>query len=388
MTNMLVKLFIKNHTAVDHPEVRKQYGILGGAVGICCNLILFTAKFIAGILTGAISVTADAFNNLSDAGSSIMTLVGFQMAGKPADSDHPFGHGRSEYITGLFVSVAIILMGAELLKTSIQKIFHPEDMQMSMISVLILILSILLKFWMAHFNRTLGERIHSASMKATATDSLSDCIATGSVLVGLAISHLSGYNLDGFIGVLVACFILFAGYSAAKETISPLLGQKPDPEFVKELSRRIMSRDEIIGYHDMVIHNYGPGRVIVSVHGEVAYPMDIMKAHDVIDEVEAEIKRDLGCDISIHMDPIVIHDEETNLLYKRVKGILKGISKDLSFHDFRMTKGPLRTNLIFDVVVPYDFNMTKEELSETINQELKKDNPQYYAVIEMDHMML
>lgn len=388
MTNVLVKLFIKNYEAIEKPEVRKQYGILGGAVGIFCNLILFAAKFAAGILTGAISVTADAFNNLSDAGSSIMTLVGFQMAGKPADSDHPFGHGRSEYITGLFVSVAIILMGAELLKTSIQKIFHPETMQMSLISMLILVLSILLKFWMSHFNRTLGERIQSASMKATATDSLSDCIATGSVLIGLAISHLSGYNLDGFIGVLVACFILFAGYTAAKETISPLLGQKPDPEFVKEVSRRIMTRDEIIGFHDMVIHNYGPGKIIISVHGEVAYPMDIMKAHDAIDEVEAEIKRDLGCEISIHMDPVVVNDDETNQMRKKIKEILKSISKDLSFHDFRMTKGPLRTNLIFDVVVPYDFQMTKDELTDSINQKLQEMNPNCYAVIEIDHMML
>ena len=282
MTNMLVKLFIKNSEAVNQPDVRRKYGMLAGSVGIFCNLILFAAKFLAGILTGAISVTADAFNNLSDAGSSIVMLIGFQMAGKPADKDHPFGHGRIEYITGLFVSLAILLMGLELLKTSIEKMMHPDTMTVGTLSIAILILSILIKFWMSYFNRSLGEKIKSASMKATAADSLSDCIATTSVLLGLIISHFSGYNLDGFLGVLVAFFILFAGYSAAKETISPILGQKPDPEFVKEVSRRILSREEIIGFHDMVIHNYGPGRIMISVHGEVPYPMDIMKAHDVI----------------------------------------------------------------------------------------------------------
>lgn len=388
MTNMLVKLFIKNYEALDQPEVRKKYGILGGAVGIICNLILFAAKFFAGILTGAISITADAFNNLSDAGSSIISLIGFQMAGKPADSDHPFGHGRIEYISGLFVSIAILLMGFELLRTSIGKILHPEDMSINLVSLVILILSILIKFWMAHFNKTLGNRIQSASMKATAADSLSDCIATGSVLIGLILSHVTGHNLDGYIGILVAGFILFAGYSAAKETISPLLGQKPDPEFVKELARRITSREEIIGFHDMVIHDYGPGRVMVSVHGEVAYPMDIMKAHDVIDEIEAEIKREMGCDISIHMDPIITNDKETNEMKTEVVKIIRAISNELSIHDFRMTKGPLRTNVIFDVVIPFQFSLTKDELSEKINQELKKINPNCYAVIGIDHNLL
>lgn len=388
MTNMLVRLFIKNHEALDQPDVRQKYGMLGGAVGIICNLILFAAKFFAGIITGAISVTADAFNNLSDAGSSIISLIGFHMAGKPADSDHPFGHGRIEYISGLFVSIAILLMGFELMRTSIDKILHPEEMSVNTVSIAILVLSILVKFWMAHFNRTLGNKIQSASMKATATDSLSDCIATGSVLIGLLICQITGRNFDGFIGILVAGFILFAGYSAAKETISPLLGQKPDPEFVKELGNRITSRDEIIGFHDMIIHDYGPGRVMVSVHGEVAYPMDIMKAHDVIDEIEAEIKREMGCDITIHMDPIVTDDAETNEMKAEVLQIIRKISPNLSIHDFRMTKGPLRTNVIFDVVVPFDFQMTKDEFSQKVNEELKKINPTCYAVIEIDYNLL
>ncbi|MDO4555543.1 MAG: cation diffusion facilitator family transporter [Lachnospiraceae bacterium] len=388
MTNMLVRLFVKDFDSVEQPQVRRNYGLLSGTVGIVCNLILFAAKFFAGILTGAISITADAFNNLSDAGSSIITLIGFQMAGKPADEDHPFGHGRGEYITGLFVSVAILLMGFELMKTSIQKIIHPEDMSINLISIGILILSIIMKFWMSRFNRILGDRIQSASMKATATDSLSDCIATASVLVGLIISQVSGYNLDGFIGVLVALFILFAGYSAAKDTISPLLGQKPDPEFVQEISKRIMARDELIGFHDMVIHNYGPGRVMVSVHGEVPYHLDIMQAHDVIDDIEAEIKRDLGCEISIHMDPVIDDDDEMIALREQVEVIVKQISPKLSIHDFRMTRGPLRSNLIFDVVVPFDFEKSEEDITNIINEELHKLSPQYVAVIQIDHMYL
>ena len=385
MTKLLIHLFVKNNTDIQNPEVRKQYGTLAGAAGIVCNLFLFCTKLFAGFITGSISITADAFNNLSDAGSSIMTLIGFRMAGKPADNDHPYGHGRIEYISGLLVAIVIVLMGFELFMSSVQKILHPQEITFEIASVLILILSIGIKFWMSRFNTTLGDRIHSSSMKATALDSLSDCVATTAVLVGMFISHWTGFNLDGFLGICVSCFILFAGYNAAKDTIAPLLGQTPDPEFLERLSEKLTSRKEMVGYHDLIIHDYGPGRVMVTVHGEVPYPMDIMKAHNVIDEIENEIKRELGCNISIHMDPVVLDDKEANELKAFCEEMLKKIDERLTLHDFRMTKSPSRSKLIFDVEVPFDYKVTQKELSWAINRELVAKYPACYAVIEVDY---
>lgn len=386
MTDILIKIFIKNPAQTDNPSVRKQYGTLSGAVGIICNLVLFGTKFLSGFLTGAISIIADAFNNLSDAGSSIMTLVGFRMAGRPADSNHPYGHGRIEYLSGLLVSIVIVLMGFELIQSSFDKILHPEQITPDSLSVVILLFSIVLKFWMAGFNKKLGEKLDSASMKVTAMDSLSDCIATSSVLIGIIISYFTNYNLDGYIGILVACFILYAGYNAAKETLAPLLGKKADPDFVKNLSIRLTSREELIGFHDLMIHDYGPGRVMVTVHSEVPYPMDLMHAHDIIDEVEMEIKKDLGCDITIHMDPVILDDKEKNYFMEIINGILLEINERITIHDFRVSKGPLKTKLIFHVVVPFGFKMEKKDLTIHINKELDKRIPNpCYAVIEMEY---
>lgn len=386
MTDILIKIFIKNPNQTDNPSVRKQYGTLSGAVGIICNLLLFGTKFLAGFLTGAISITADAFNNLSDAGSSIMTLVGFRMAGKPADANHPYGHGRIEYVSGLLVSIVIVLMGFELIQSSFDKILHPTLIKPDTLSIIILIFSIALKFWMAGFNKKLGNKLNSASMKATATDSLSDCIATSSVLVAIFISRFTNYNLDGYIGILVAGFILYAGYHAAKETLAPLLGKKADPDFIKELSLRLTSREELIGFHDLMIHDYGPGRIMVTVHSEVPYPMDLMHAHDIIDDVEMEIKKDLGCDITIHMDPVILDDKEKNYFMEIVIGILTEIDERITIHDFRVSKGPLKTKLIFHVVVPFGFEIEKKNLTIHINEELKKRIPHpCYAVVEMDY---
>ncbi len=385
MTQFLIRHFIKNNENINNPDVRKQYGTLAGVTGIICNLFLFVSKFLGGFLTGAISITADAFNNLSDAGSSIMMLVGFRMAGKPADYDHPYGHGRIEYISGLLVAIVIVLMGFELLMSSLEKVFNPQEILFHPFSVVILILSIGIKFWMAGFNRVLGDRIHSSSMKATALDSLSDCIATGSVLIGLFISKYTGYNLDGFLGIGVSSFILFAGYNAAKDTIAPLLGQNPDPEFVRQLEKKLSSREEMIGFHDLIIHDYGPGRVMVTVHGEVPYPIDIMDAHNIIDEIETEIKKELGCNISIHMDPVIVNDEETNELREYCKQILISMDERLTLHDFRMTKGRNKSKLIFDVEVPFGCTLTRKELMNHINRELVKEYSHCYAVIEIDY---
>ena len=385
MTRFLIQLFIKNKEDVHHPEVRKQYGTLAGVTGILCNLFLFLSKVIAGWLTNSISITADAFNNLSDACSSIMTLVGFRMSVKPADLNHPYGHGRIEYISGLFVSVVIVLMGFELFMSSVDKLFHPEAVQFEIVSVVILLMSIGIKFWMAGFQEELSKILKSSSMKAASIDSLSDCIATGSVLAGLVLSHFTGYNMDGILGIGVSCFILFAGYNAAKDTIAPLLGQTPDPHFVNQLSILLSSRKEMIGYHDLIIHDYGPGRVMVTVHGEVAYPIDIMEAHNIIDEIENEIKKELGCNISIHMDPVIVDDEKINEMRNYCKDILADIDEHFSLHDFRMIQGRKKSKLIFDVDVPLDHKMSKEELLNQMNRKLSIKYPDCYAVIEVDY---
>ena len=362
MIQVFVKFFIKDYENIQDASVRQAYGMLGGGLGIACNLILFLAKLIAGIMTGAISIMADAFNNLSDAGSSIVTLIGFKLAGKPADKEHPFGHGRMEYLAGLFISAAIMLVGWQLGTSSIDKILHPEEVTYGMLSIIILIGSVLVKFWMASYNRYLGNKIQSATMKATAMDSLSDCIATTAVLLSIAIGYFTDLQVDGIAGLIVSIFIFIAGINAMKDTVQPLLGQAPDAEFVKGIERVVMSHSAIVGIHDMMVHDYGPGRVMVSLHAEIPVEMDFMEAHDIIDDIEMDIKNEFQCDITIHMDPVVLEDEKTNQMRERVKGIVESVENDLTMHDFRMTTGPLRTNLIFDVVVPYDSKKTDREI--------------------------
>lgn len=384
MINLLVKLFVKNYDDVHNAAVRQSYGILGGSVGIVCNLLLFIVKLSMGMLTGAISIMADAFNNLSDAASSVVTLIGFKMAGKPADKEHPFGHGRIEYLSGLFISAAIMMVGWELGKGSFDKILHPETLSYSIWSILILIASVLVKFWMAAFNRKIGERIQSAAMKATAADSLSDCIATSAVLVSIVVGYFTNLKIDGVAGLIVSIFIFIAGIQAMKDTIQPLLGQAPDPEFVKGVQETILSHEEIVGIHDMIVHDYGPGRVMVSVHAEIPDGMDIMKAHDIIDDIEMDIKREFNCDITIHMDPVVLNDKVIDEIKYKVLAIVKQVNEKMTIHDFRMTTGPLRTNLIFDVMVPFDCVMTDQEIIDEINMRVKEMDHRYYTVIQVD----
>ena len=387
MVTLLANIFIKNQSDTKNPAVRQAYGILCGAVGIFLNLCLFVGKFITGAVSNSIAITADAFNNLSDAGSSIITLIGFKMAGQKPDPHHPFGHGRIEYISGLLVSVIILLMGVELLKSSVSKILHPEMPDFSPAVIVVLLASILVKSYMFLYHRKLGRKLDSAAMAATATDSLSDTIATSAVLAATLIGHYANLAIDGWCGMLVGLFICYAGYSAARDTISPLLGQAPEPEFVRQINDIVMAHEEILGIHDLIVHNYGPGRVLISLHAEVPADGNFLALHDKIDIIEHELRDVLNCHAVIHMDPVCAGDEETNRLKALVKGYLKEISETLTMHDFRIVAGPTHTNLIFDVVTPYDFSLSDDELVKLIQEKIRKDNPNYFAVIEVDKQM-
>ncbi len=382
MTDFLVRHFVRDYQQVQDPAVRERYGVLSGGVGIFLNLLLSLGKFFAGVVTGSIAVTADAFNNLSDAGSSVVTLVGFKLAGQKADDGHPFGHGRIEYLAGLLVSLLILMVGVELGKTSIEKIVQPEEVAFSILSVGILVCSILIKLWMSLFNRKLGKRIHSAAMQAT--DSLSDVVATSAVLAGTLIGHFAHVSIDGWIGVVVAVFILRAGWGAAKDTLNPLLGTAPDPELVKAIQQLVLSHEQVVGMHDLVIHDYGPGRRMCSFHAEVPEGDDIMEAHDAIDHIEREIQEKFGIETTAHMDPIATGDSEVARLREQVSELVREIDPDMSIHDFRLTRGPRHSNLIFDVVVPHRCRLSDEEIRRRITEAAEQVVPGCYVVLQLD----
>ena len=384
MTDFLVRHFVRDYQQVQDPAVRERYGVLSGGVGIFLNLLLSLGKFFAGVVTGSIAVTADAFNNLSDAGSSVVTLVGFKLAGQKADDGHPFGHGRIEYLAGLLVSLLILMVGVELGKTSIEKIIQPEEVAFSILSVGILVCSILIKLWMSLFNRKLGKRIHSAAMQATATDSLSDVVATSAVLAGTLIGHFAHVSIDGWIGVVVAVFILRAGWGAAKDTLNPLLGTAPDPELVKAIQQLVLSHEQVVGMHDLVIHDYGPGRRMCSFHAEVPEGDDIMEAHDAIDHIEREIQEKFGIETTAHMDPIATGDSEVARLREQMSELVREIDQDMSIHDFRLTRGPRHSNLIFDVVVPHRCRLSDEEIGRRITEAAEQVVPGCYVVLQLD----
>ena len=384
MTDFLIKTFIRDSEQVHDPAVRERYGVLSGVVGLLLNLLLSAGKLCAGVLSASISITADAFNNLSDAGSSVVTLVGFKLAGQKADDGHPFGHGRLEYLTGLLVSLVILLVGLELGKSSIEKILHPEPVSFSVVSVIILAISILVKLWMCLFNRRLGRRIGSAAMAATAADSLSDVAATSAVLAGTLVGRMTGLAIDGWVGALVAVFILRAGWGAAKDTINPLLGQNPDPELVRNIQTTVLSHPQVTGMHDLIIHDYGPGRSMMSFHAEVPIDSDIMEAHDVIDHIERELKDRFGIETSVHMDPIATNDEQVNRVRAQVAALVQVIDPAMTIHDFRMTRGPLHTNLIFDVVVPHKCPLSDGEVAARIEKAVKTLDDHYFVVLQLD----
>ena len=385
MIKLLTKLFIKDHENVTNAAVRRAYGTMCSLYGIFLNLLLFAGKYIAGLISGSVAITADAFNNLSDAGSSIITLLGFAIAGKKPDPDHPFGHGRAEYLAGLVLSGVIILMGFELVKSSFEKILHPEAISSGLLPAVILVCSILVKFYMCLYNRSVGKKINSAAMQATATDSLSDSIATTVVLLSMGISYFFHVNIDGYAGLLVAVFIIYAGFNAAKDTVSPLLGQAPDPEFVQQVADIVTAHPEVVGIHDLAVHDYGPGRVMVSLHAEVSGDGNIFDLHDAIDTAETELKEQLGCIATIHMDPIEADNTEVSQMRAAVAEKLKELDDVISIHDFRMVPGPTHTNLIFDAVVPADYKKSDEELAASIRQHIHQTWPDRNAVVNIDH---
>lgn len=384
MITLLSRLFIKNGDDTEAPQVRQAYGVLSGAVGIFFNLLLFAGKFFAGFVSNSISITADAFNNLSDAGSSVITLIGFKMAGQKPDPDHPFGHGRIEYLSGLAVSAAILLMAFELIKSSASKLIRPQPVDFSPVIVVILAASILVKCYMYLYNRSISRKIHSEAMMATARDSLSDTLSTAVVLLTTLTAHFSGLSLDGVCGILVGLFIFRTGLASAKDTLNPLLGQAPDPAFVKEIEDLVMSYDGVIGIHDLLVHNYGPGRTMISLHAEVPADGNILELHDMIDNIERTLRDRLKCDAVIHMDPVCVNDPEAESLKGQVRGFLKEIDDSLSLHDFRVVKGPTHTNIIFDILIPYHFKMKDEEVCALLETRIRELDPNFFAIINVD----
>ncbi len=384
MIKLLSKLFIKENENYSDPKVRSAYGYLCGTVGIIINLFLFCGKFIAGFLSGSVAVTADAFNNLSDAGSSVISLIGFRLAAQKPDPEHPFGHGRFEYIASLIISMVIIMMGFELGRDSFDKILHPENVEYQLLTFLVLGISILAKFYMFIYNHSIGKKINSTTLKATATDSISDTVSTFAVLISAILTVKTGITIDGWVGLAVAVFIMFAGFSSAKETVNSLLGTPPEEDFCKSIEDIVLSHNGIIGIHDMIVHNYGPGRVFISLHAEVPADGNFSEIHDTIDNIEHDIMHELGCLATIHMDPIDVRDEFTSQMRNKVSEIISEIDENISFHDFRMVSGPTHTNLIFDIVIPYKYKYSDEEIVNIICDKIHRADEKFFAVIDVD----
>ena len=383
MIQFLARRLIPDWREVERPAVRQAYGMLCGVVGIVLNILLCAGKLLAGAITGSIAITADAFNNLSDAGSSVISLLGFRLAGQKPDSEHPFGHGRIEYISGLVVSMLILLMGAELLKSSVEEIVSPGQVVFSPLSLGILAASICVKLYMSFYNRSIGRRISSAAMAATAADSISDVCATTAVLLSALVGHFTSLQIDGWCGLLVALFILYAGIRSAMDTVNPLLGQPPSPEFVKEVEDRVLSHPEITGVHDLIVHDYGPGRRMITLHAEVPASGDMLALHDVVDTVETELAEELHCLATIHMDP-VSNDEETVALRREVERLARQVDPGITIHDFRMVQGPTHTNLIFDALVPHNLPITDREAGRRIKELVRGMEGNYFAVVRVE----
>lgn len=388
MISLLAKLLIKDRKNIRDLSVRRAYGVLCSITGIALNILLFAGKYVAGIVSGSIAVTADAFNNLSDAGSSMITLIGFKFAGKKADKDHPFGHGRIEYISGFIVSVLIIVMGFELGKSSVMKIISPEPVDAGLLTVVILASSICVKIYMGIYNRKIGKKINSSAMRAAAMDSFSDTVATSAVLISALVSRFTIYNIDGICGVLVSLLILYAGYNSAKDTLSPLMGQKPDPELIESIERIVMSHKSVAGMHDLVVHDYGPGRQMISLHAEVPSNGDIHEMHDTIDLIERELEEETGCVTVIHMDPISTDDETVNKMREFIVKQVKTIDEGIDVHDFRMVPGPTHTNLIFDAAVCPGFRLCDAELKTAIEAIVERNCENCFAVVRIDKLYI
>lgn len=384
MTEFLLRTFVKNYQDTSNPMVHLKIGKLAGIVGIVCNFLLSGSKLIAGIIVGSVSITADALNNLSDAVSSLITLLGFHIAHHPADKEHPYGHARFEYMSGMMVSVLILIMGIELAKSSVSKIFHPVEINFEITALLILIISIGLKMWMYFFNRSLGKRIKSTTLFATATDSRNDVIATSAVLAGCIVNKICGINVDGYVGLAVAIFILYSGIDIAKETVTLLLGKAADADLVKQINDIIMSHDKVLGFHDLLIHDYGPGKCYASVHVELSAEENPLVCHNILDEIEWEIAEQLNVQFVIHYDPVITNDNEWNQLKNCVTEILAEINPSFSMHDFRLLRSDIQTKILFDLVIPYSMHGQQQQLKENIEEKLKNNDIYYPTVIRFE----
>lgn len=384
MTKILLKLFIKDYNDTANPRVRRKYVNLGSAVGVLCNIILFLIKLTIGLLAGSVSIMADAFNNLTDIGSSVVTLIGFRMSEKPADKEHPFGHGRFEYMSAMFVAIIILLVGFELFKSSINKIINPTELNIEIYTIVLLLISVIIKLWMFLFNKKLGKSINSTSLVATAQDSINDSIATSAVLISIVICSIFGINIDPYIGLLVAAFICYSGIITIKETLDPLLGMPPEKETIDSIVSIVKKNESFVGIHDLIVHNYGPGRSFASLHVEVPADANIVACHEVIDACEKELHNTLGIEVVIHMDPIATNDENTKKIKESIKKAVLEYDSLLSIHDFRMVDGAEKINLIFDVVVPNEVKKQDSDIKEEINKICKKLDSRYRAVITID----
>lgn len=380
MTNLLLRLFVKNSSDWENSRVRAAVGTLSGTVGICCNLLLFLGKLIVGTVAGSVSITADALNNLSDASGSIVTLIGFRIADKPADRDHPYGHARAEYLSGLGVAVLILVIGLELAKSSAVKIFHPAPMDVSPAVILVLAASILVKLWMCLFNRTLAKRIDSAALHATAADSRNDCVATAAVLAAALVEHFFRLPVDGWMGLGVALFILYSGWGLAKDTISPLLGERTDPALRENILDYVKAQPLVLGYHDLMVHDYGPGSRFASLHVEMDHRLDPLLCHRVIDDIERECLRSHGVHLVIHYDPVIVDDPVRDALKERVAALLQAQDSRLCFHDFRMAQGKKHMNLIFDVPLPEDLRGKEGAIRMAVEDILNHQGEEQYHV--------
>lgn len=386
MTEFLVRHFVKDYKEVEKVSVRTAYGVLASIVGIFCNVFLFVVKFIVGILLHSVSVTADAFNSLSDAGSSVISFIGVKMASKPADADHPFGHGRMEYIAALIVSFLILEVGFTFLKDSFGKVMHPEQLNFQLVSVLILVLSIGVKLWLGLFNRKLGQKIDSKVMKAVFADSMGDVITTSATILSIVFFGITKINIDGFVGIGVALVVMWAGVGIARDTLEPLIGEAIDPEVYEEIKRFVENYDGIEGTHDLIVHNYGPGRSMASIHAEVPNDVDIEISHEIIDRIERDAAKKLGIFLVIHMDPIEMRDERVLALKEQTEGILNEIDPACSIHDFRVVHGEEQTNLIFDMVIPIDYDEEKRNnLPLTLMGKIQELDSRYQCVITVEY---
>ncbi len=384
MTKLLLKIFVKDYKNSADPVVRHKYINLGSIIGVLCNIVLFLIKFSIGILAGSVSILADAFNNLTDIGSSIVTLIGYRLSVKPADKEHPFGHGRFEYMSAMLVAIIILLVGFELLKSSVEKIFNPTELKIELFTIILLLVSVMIKLWMFLFNRKLGKSINSMSLVATAQDSINDSVATFAVLVSTLIFSLFNVNIDSYIGVLVAAFILYSGIKTIKETLDPLLGMPPEKETIEAITTMVLSNDNFVGIHDLIVHNYGPGRSFASLHVEVPSDADIVACHEDVDACEKKLQSVLGIETVIHMDPIAVNDENTNKTKELVVDAIKNYNDKFSIHDFRMVNGEEQINLIFDVVVSNDTKLKDSEIKAQIQNVCKEIDSRYVTVITID----